>query len=90
MFHELASTRDETEEAACKCPKSLEIFGHKLPIQEVISLDAYKAAAQENGDFLSCLGLERGAKVQVPAMATVRCQTSMPIRDCSCSALDLP
>ncbi|CAE7561553.1 ncsA, partial [Symbiodinium necroappetens] len=39
LFHELASTRDETEE-------------------EVISLDAYKAAAQENGDFLSCLGLE--------------------------------
>jgi len=26
--------------------------------EEVISLDAYKAAAQENGDFLSCLGLE--------------------------------
>lgn len=26
--------------------------------QEVISLDAYKAAAQENAEFLACLGIE--------------------------------
>ncbi|CAE7945448.1 ncsA [Symbiodinium sp. KB8] len=48
LFHELASTRDETEE-------------------EVISLDAYKAAAQENGDFLSCLGLEQPLAMFPPA-----------------------
>ncbi|CAE7467355.1 unnamed protein product [Symbiodinium natans] len=48
LFHELAVTRDGTEE-------------------EVISLDAYKAAAQENGDFLSCLGLEPMGGRAVPA-----------------------
>ena len=27
------------------------------PTQEVISLEAYKAAAQENAEFLACLGI---------------------------------
>ena len=60
----------------------------QTPRQEVISLDAYKAAAQENGDFLSCLGLECGPPV--PASATIRCQASMPMCHCSCLALYLP
>ena len=75
LFHDLAS--ESEGEVGNPILASPGIPWHPLAspgIQEVISLEAYKAAAQENAEFLACLGIEPGA--QMGMHPTHKCRTT--------------